>query len=74
MCKNHPNYQAKRKPRADCLECWMEFIRLHPDAMLAAKDVNKILFLFSVKLSQLESYTRSEIAHLQSYVPAFDLY
>lgn len=22
LCSKHPRYQAKRKPRADCVQCW----------------------------------------------------
>jgi hypothetical protein len=35
LCKKHPRYQAKRRPRNDCRECLIAWMRRDPETRAA---------------------------------------
>lgn len=41
-CSKH-NRKPQHKPKADCLECWSNYMSDNPDAVITAKDLRRIL-------------------------------
>ena len=45
MCFQHPKYKPTRRPYADCLLCWEEYLTANPEAPVLAKDLRRLLFV-----------------------------
>jgi len=39
-CKKHPKYEVKRKPRADCVTCWVMWLTKENNRL--SKELNKV--------------------------------
>ena len=44
MCNRHPKYKASRRPNANCMDCWSEYLQANPEKPILAKDVYRLLF------------------------------
>ena len=47
-CSKHPTYQAEFKPRANCLDCWIQWAAAHPDATIKGRDLLWLMRHFRV--------------------------
>ena len=45
MCYEHPKYKPTRRPNANCLQCWDEYLTANPEAPILAKDVRRLFFM-----------------------------
>jgi len=44
MCHIHPKYNPRRRPTADCMLCWEEYLEANPETPILAKDLRRLLF------------------------------
>ncbi len=55
-CPTHPRYKGKRRPKADCLDCWRTWIsatvKEDPEAVVLVKDFEIILELWMKRIEE----------------------
>ncbi len=49
ICRSHPRYRAKRKPRTSCETCWLLWIAYDPDCFRRVVAFNLIEAFFDRK-------------------------
>jgi len=71
FCKRHPNYQAKHKPRAKCVDCWVYYLDQLIGGSLKRTAVDKgdlpVLFDIAKKFNWSSGPQTSTWAVLQTF-------
>jgi hypothetical protein len=50
-CDKHKKYKAIMRPKAECFECWLMWLRDHPDFIVKGKDLMSIMNSIAIRIT-----------------------